>query len=104
MTQQQSGLRSREYVRKLPRLSQEQINAAAARAPVSYNSEGDYELEEDEAYYRTQLPTSARRYQVSPEQIYQSGNTRLHVRYVDVPKRKSRQATPTTTSTRNRYR
>jgi hypothetical protein len=56
-------------------------------------TQGDYELEEDEAYYRTRLPTSSRRYQVSPEEIYQSGNTRYHVRYVDVPKqRKSRQA------------
>ena len=42
-------------------------------------------------YYQTRLPTSARRYQVSPEEVYQSGNTRYHVRYVDVPKRKSRQ-------------
>jgi len=54
----------------------------------------DYELEEGDEYYQTRLPTSARRYQVSPEQIYQSGNTRLHVRYVDVPKRKSRQQLP----------
>jgi hypothetical protein len=94
MIQQQPGMRSREYVRKLPHLSQEQIRAAATRAPVPYDIEGDYELEEGDEYYQTRLPTSARRYQVSPEQIYQSGNTRLHVRYVDVPKRKSRQQLP----------
>lgn len=58
---------------------------------TNVDGENDYGLEEDEAYYRTQLPTSARRYQVSPEEVYQSGNTRYHVRYVDVPKRKSRQ-------------
>ena len=56
--------------------------------------EDEYELVEDEEYYRTRLPTSARRYQnyhVSPEQVYHQGNKRLHVRYVDVPKRSSRQ-------------
>ena len=42
----------------------------------------------------SRLPTSARRYQgysVSPEAVYQSGNTRYHVRYVDMPQRKNRQ-------------
>ena len=95
MTQQQSGQRSREYVRKLPHLTQEQIISASRRqAALEANDDvgNDYDLEEGDEYYRTQLPTSARRYQVSPEEVYQSGNTRLHVRYVDVPKRKSRQA------------
>ena len=110
---QQPGLRSREYVRKLPRLTQEQIIAAARKqaqqeADPSYSGHyagmhpehrpymTDDEIEEDESYYTTKLPTSARRYQgysVSPEEVYTSGNTRYHVRYVDVPiKRKSRQA------------
>jgi hypothetical protein len=70
------------------------------RAPVSFDAEGEYEIEEDEAYYRTQLPTSSRRYQISPEQIIQRGNQRLHVRYVDVPKRKSLQQLP---APRERY-
>jgi hypothetical protein len=92
---QQPGIRSKEYVRKLPRLSQEQIIKASRKqamqeADSSYVTD-DYEIEEDESYYTTELPTSARRYQISPEQIYESGNTRYHVRYVDVPKRKSRQ-------------
>ncbi len=65
------------------------------REAITFDAEGEYELEEDEAYYDTRLPTSSRRYQaynISPEEVYQSGNQRLHVRYVDVPKRKSRQA------------
>jgi hypothetical protein len=62
------------------------------RAPVTYDAEDDYEIEEDESYYDTRLPTSARRYQVSPEQVYQQGSKRYHVSYVDVPPRKSRQA------------
>ncbi len=70
---------------------------AAARRQAMYEANvddagNDYDLEEGDEYYQTRLPTSARRYQVSPEQIYQSGNTRYHVRYVDIPKRKSRQA------------
>jgi len=52
----------------------------------------DYDLVEDESYYNTRLPTSTRRYSVSPEEVYQSGNTRYHVSYVDVPPRKSRHA------------
>ncbi len=57
--------------------------------------EGDYEIEEDEGFYVTNphaSHTSARRYYVSPEQVYQQGNKRLHVRYVDVPPRRSAQA------------
>jgi hypothetical protein len=94
--EQKSGLvQTNQYDRHLPPRTQQQI-IAASRKQAAYEAEeeGEYELEEDEAYYRTQLPTSARRYQgyeISPEHIYQSGNQRVHVRYVDVPKRKSRQ-------------
>src|SRR5205809_663734 len=63
-------------------------------AYTTFDDESEYEIEEDEKYYRTRLPTSSRRYHVSPEEVYQSGNQRLHVRYVDVPKRKSRQQLP----------
>ncbi len=52
----------------------------------------EYELEEDESYYETRPHSSTRRYAVSPEEVYRSGNTRYHVRYVDVPPRKSRVA------------
>ncbi len=57
--------------------------------------EGEDEILDEE--WPSRLPTSARRYQgytVSPEEVYQSGNTRYHVRYVDAPKRKSRQQLP----------
>src|SRR5947209_17263445 len=109
---QHPGTRSKEYVRKLPRLTQEQIIQASRKqvrqeADPSYsahsadihpehrpNDTDDYVLEEDESYYTTGLPTSTRRYQVSPEEVYQSGNTRYHVRYVDVPKRTSRHQLP----------
>jgi hypothetical protein len=93
MTQQYSQVR--HQVRKIP--TKEQLEYAARRqAALEANNDGenDYGLEEGDEYYQTRLPTSARRYQVSPEQIYQSGNTRLHVRYVDVPKRTSRQELP----------
>src|SRR6266480_4656282 len=102
----------RHPVRKIP--TKEQLEYAARRqaqyeaseeADPSYSGHSagihpehrpyvtdDFDLEEGEEYYQTRLPTSSRRYQVSPEEVYQSGNQRLHVRYVDVPKRKSRQA------------
>src|SRR5690242_13284337 len=103
--------RSKAYVRTIP--TQEQVAYAARRqafvearsnqqpsthhiGTARFHPEEDQEgfaLEEDESYYNTRLPTSARRYQgysVSPEEVYQSGNTRYHVRYVDVPKRTNR--------------
>src|SRR5689334_22505260 len=87
--------KTRQPVRTIP--TKEQLAYAARRqAQLEADAEGDYEVEEEESYYETRLPTSARRYQgyaLSPEEVYQSGNTRYHVRYVDVPvKRKSRQA------------
>src|SRR5436305_1666998 len=36
----------------------------STHTPVTFDAEGEYDLEEDERYYNTQLPTSARRYQV----------------------------------------
>ena len=79
--EQKSGfVQKNQYARHLPprAQTQQQIIAAARRqAADEAAGEGDYNIEEDEAYYQTRLPTSARRYQVSPEQIYQSGNTRF---------------------------
>lgn len=49
------------------------------------------DVEEDERYYLTRPHTSTRRYNVSPEHVYQQGNKRLHVRYVDIPPRRSAQ-------------
>ena len=92
-------------VRKIP--TREQVAAARRQAAVEagriqqashhhIGSSSGFHPEEDEdeildEEWPSRLPTSTRRYHVSPEEIYQQGNTRLHVRYVDVPKRKSRQ-------------
>lgn len=37
----------------------------------------DYDLEEDDSYYETRLPTSARRYTQPRQQVIQQGNKRL---------------------------
>src|SRR2546429_2421551 len=85
MTEQQSGIGSREYVRKLPRLTKEQIIAASRQQAIqeadpSYSGHyagihpehqpyvtDDYDLEEDPRYYDTRLPTSSRRYYSIPD-------------------------------------
>lgn len=59
-------------------------NSARTRASFPVEAAGEYELEEDESYYTTRLPTSARH--------YQQGNRRYHVGYVNIPPRTSRQA------------
>lgn len=64
----------------------------STRAPVTFDAEGDSDLEEDDSYYDTRPPTSTRRYGVSPEHIIQRGNKRYHVMVADIPARKSRQA------------
>jgi hypothetical protein len=79
------------------------MSTELSHTPVTFDAEREYEIEEDEAYYRTQLPTSARRYQVSPEKVYQQGNKRLHVRYVDIPKRSSQQKQLPPAHPRDRY-
>lgn len=42
--------------------------------------EEDYDLEEEEAYYVTRPHTSARRYDLVPEQVIRQGNKTYHVR------------------------
>jgi hypothetical protein len=61
-------------------------------------------VDEDDMYedvYPPHMPTSTRRYapydvgaDVSDEQVIQQGNQRLHIRYVDVPKRRQSQLPP----------
>ncbi len=51
------------------------------------------ELEEDEEYYVTRAPTSTRRY-TGEEQIIQRGNQRIHVRQVEIPRRRQLAAPP----------
>ncbi len=67
------------------------ISTDLSNKSASFHADANYELEEDDEYYNTRLPTSSRRYHVSPEQVYQSGNKRYHVRVADIPKRKSQQ-------------
>jgi hypothetical protein len=64
-------------------------------------ADDETEEEDYDDEWPARLPTSARRYQVSPEAVYQQGNQRLHVRYVDVPPRSSRHAQ--LSSQRERY-
>ena len=93
--QKNGSVPNNQYARHLPPRTQQQIIAASRRKAADESTgEEDYDLEEDDAYYQSRLPTSARRYQeyeISPEHIYEQGNQRFHVRYVDVPKRKGRQ-------------
>jgi hypothetical protein len=95
MKEQQSGfVKQGHYARHLPPPTQQQITGSSARTstPVPSEAEEAYELEEDESYYHTRLPTSTRRYQVSPAHVYQQGNRRYHVGNVAVPPRTSRHA------------
>src|SRR5713226_7619895 len=41
----------------------------------------DYDLEEEEEYYVTRPHTSARRYDLVPEQVIRQGNRTYHVRH-----------------------
>ncbi len=74
--------------------SQQQASTHHIGSHAGFHPEDDIEEEILDEEWPTRLPSSTRRYQgydISPEQVYQSGNTRYHVRYVEVPKRKSRQ-------------
>jgi hypothetical protein len=59
--------------------------------------DGDYD-----DVWPPRLPTSTRRYQVSPEHVYQQGNQRVHVRYIDVPPRSRLQQAQRPRVTKNR--
>ena len=66
-----------------------------AQRPVQPDSDEDEIIEE---IYPPRLPTSARRYtagyDVSDVEVIQQGNQRLHIRYVDIPKRRQSQLPP----------
>jgi hypothetical protein len=47
----------------------------------------DYELEEDDAYYETRLPTSARRYTQPRQHVIQRGNKRIVIHNEPPPRR-----------------
>ncbi len=96
-TGHQAGLHPENRPFQSTDLTPGSVKRASGRThtPVSLSQDIDYELEEDDSYYETRSPSSARGYQpyhVSPEAVYQQGNQRLHVRHVDIPPRRSRQA------------
>jgi hypothetical protein len=61
------------------------------RATVTCDAEGDYDLEEDDAYYQTRLPTSVRRYHQIPDGSTTKGRVNVVAHYHDQPLRAHRQ-------------
>ncbi len=55
---------------------------------------GDYELEDDDAYYQTRLPTSSRRYQRLPDVTTRQGRVNVVEHYHEKPLRAHRQQLP----------
>jgi hypothetical protein len=64
--------------------------SASAHAPVTFDAEGEYEIEEDDSYYGTRLPTSARRYQRMPIDS-RAGSANVVEHFHDTPLRAHRQ-------------
>jgi len=87
--EQRSGLGKRgSWTSNGERITTRQTQIRAQR-PVQPDIDED---QIDEEMYPPRMPTSARRYtagyDVSDEEVIQQGNQRLHIRYVDVPKRR----------------
>jgi hypothetical protein len=91
-----------------PFLSEELTNSRVGRrsprtgASVSFDAEGDYEIEEDERYYNTRLPTSSRRYQAVPMQT-RAGRVNVVEHYHEQPLRAHRQHYQQLPQQRERY-
>jgi hypothetical protein len=87
--EQQSGLGKRGGFTSLGQRITTRHPQLRSQRPVQPDSDEDEIYEE---VYPPRLPISARRYSagydISDEEVYEQGNTRLHVRYVDVPKRR----------------
>jgi hypothetical protein len=93
--EQQSGLGKRgSFTAQGQRITARHPQLRSQR-PVQPDVDEEEIIEE---VYPPRLPSSARRYTVgydlSDEEVYESGNTRFHVRYVDVPKRRQAQLQP----------
>jgi len=93
--EQQSGLGKRGgFTAQGERITTRQPQLRSQR-PVQPDIDEEEIVEE---VYPPRLPTSARRYNagydISDEEVYEQGNTRLHVRYVDIPKRRQSQLPP----------
>jgi hypothetical protein len=87
--EQRSGLGKRgSWTSQGQRITTRQPQIRSQRQAQPDSDEDDISEEE----YPPRLPTSARRYSagydLSDEEVYEQGNTRFHVRYVDVPKRR----------------
>ena len=83
----------RRPVRKIP--TREQLAEAARRqALAEQDQESEYELEEDDQYYNTRLPTSSRRYQQIPDGLIPKGRVKVVEHYHDQPLRAHRQQPP----------
>jgi hypothetical protein len=89
LSEQHSGLGKRGgFTAQGQRITARQPQLRSQRQGQPDGDEDDI----SEEVYPPRLPTSARRYSagydLSDEEVYESGNTRFHVRYVDVPKRR----------------
>src|SRR5713101_5041808 len=80
--EQQSGLGQRQPARHQPASRQ------YAGHQAGIHPEEDYDLEEDAVYYDTRPHTSARRYDLVPEQVIRQGNRTYHVRHGPPPPRR----------------
>ena len=76
---QQTGLGQRQTTRHQPASRQ------YAGHQAGIHPEEDYGLEEDEEYYVTRPHTSARKYDLIPEQVIRQGNRTYHVRHGSPP-------------------
>jgi len=93
--EQRSGLGKRgSFTGQGQRITTRQPQLRSQR-PLQSDSDED-DISEDA--YPPRLPTSARRYTVgydiSDEEVIEQGNQRLHIRYVDIPKRRQAQLPP----------
>ena len=61
---------------------------------VRIEDEYEYELEEDDRYYNTRLPTSSRRYQQIPDGLIPKGRVKVVEHYHDQPLRAHRHQPP----------
>src|SRR5258708_3348780 len=78
MKYQQSGLGQRNTTKQ-------PASRQYAGHQAGIHPEEDYDLEEEEAYYVTRPHTSARRYDLVPDQVIKQGNRTYHVRHGSPP-------------------
>ena len=84
MKYQQTGLGQRQTGQGRA-VQQQPASRSYAGHQAGIHPEEDYDLEEEEAYYVTRPHTSARRYDLVPEQVIRHGNRTYHVRHGSPP-------------------